>query len=143
MGSLTSASSVVLTFLVAAFCAKRATRDPMSVSFWICAFANNQYAIHHALGQETDLSESSFGVALRAPSCSDVVAVLDSNGGIYKRIWCGFELFFAQVAMPHRFGRTVNVALVNEHGVVSHGDGTSKDVNNMIQIIDSVRISQA
>merc|ERR1711972_814196 len=83
------------------------------------------------------------GVALRAPSCSDVVAVLDSNGGIYKRIWCGFELFFAQVAMPHRFGRTLNVALVNEHGVVSHGDGTSKDVTNMIQIVDSVRISQA
>ncbi|CAE7247159.1 unnamed protein product, partial [Symbiodinium sp. CCMP2456] len=82
-------------------------RNPKTWAFWICAFANNQYAIEHALGDfssdvtpRTAVMTSAFATALDA--VSDVVAVLDDRAIIYTRIWCCFELFSVARLIPER-----------------------------------------
>lgn len=123
---------------------KRLLRDPLSWSFWICAFANNQFALDHATGDGQDVHTSSFATALRCKSCKGVAAVLDEDGEIYRRIWCAFEIFYVTRVLPgHMNGRHLEVELVNGHGIVSSGDGTKEDINRMHDIIQNVCIADA
>mmetsp|Transcript_116423 Transcript_116423/g.329301 ORF Transcript_116423/g.329301 Transcript_116423/m.329301 type:complete len:629 (-) Transcript_116423:204-2090(-) len=113
------------------------------MAFWICAFCNNQFAVQHALGQNGDVTTSSFATALEADSCKYVVAVLDKDGHIYRRIWCAFELFYVTKHVPRSLHRELHIALANENGVVSHGDGTMMDVLNMRRTMEQVKTSEA
>lgn len=124
-------------------CAKK--RDYETWAFWICAFANNQYAIEHALGDfstdnspRTAVMTSAFATALGA--VDDVVAVLDDQGKIYTRIWCCFELFSVVRLLPERHGKHLEVFLVDESGVVSSGCG---NVKMMTRLIDKVKTAEA
>lgn len=118
-------------------------RDPLDFTFWVCAFCNNQYAVDHALGVDGDVSTSSFATALQAPSCTEVIAVLDDVGEIYRRIWCAFELFFVQVVMPSKLNKRIKIAIGNEHGVISDGDARSETITTVQEIIDFIRIEDA
>ncbi|CAE7548557.1 crt [Symbiodinium natans] len=120
-------------------------RDPGSWAFWICAFANNQYAIDHALGDSTGhtsprtaVLSSAFATALM--SVSDAVAILDDHARIYSRIWCCFELFSVARLLPQRQGIRLEIFIANETGVVSSGCG---NVSSMNMLIQSVKTSEA
>eukprot|EP00931_Biecheleriopsis_adriatica_P027959 TRINITY_DN16729_c2_g1_i1.p1 TRINITY_DN16729_c2_g1~~TRINITY_DN16729_c2_g1_i1.p1 ORF type:complete len:581 (+),score=95.03 TRINITY_DN16729_c2_g1_i1:56-1798(+) len=134
---------IIAAFCIALVLTSCRKRDPGTWSFWICAFANNQYALDHAIDEEGDACKSAFAEALRSPTCNSVVAVLDKHGSIYKRIWCGFELFFATLVLPKRFQRSVSVSLINEFGVLSQGDGELANVKVMEALIRDVNIEQS
>ncbi|CAJ1440574.1 unnamed protein product, partial [Effrenium voratum] len=70
-----------------------AGRDPKSVVFWICSFANAQWKVN--LGQS--LQESPFERALAAHSCKAVVMVLDEKAMPLTRIWCIYEVLRTSV----------------------------------------------
>jgi hypothetical protein len=116
-------------------------------SFWICAFANNQFAIEHALGDtrqgvtpRTAVMDSAFATALR--HVDDVVAVLDKEGKVYTRIWCCFELFSVVQLLPARCeGHHLEVFIANETGVVSSGCG--ENIRATRKIIDNIETSTA
>mmetsp|Transcript_69552 Transcript_69552/g.165892 ORF Transcript_69552/g.165892 Transcript_69552/m.165892 type:complete len:569 (-) Transcript_69552:152-1858(-) len=120
-------------------------RNPKTWAFWICAFANNQYAIEHALGDfssdvtpRTAVMTSAFATALDA--VSDVVAVLDDRAIIYTRIWCCFELFSVARLIPDRKGKELEIFIADESGVVSSGCG---NVGMMNALIDKVKTAEA
>jgi len=120
-------------------------RNPKAWAFWICAFANNQYAIEHALGDfsndvtpRTAVMTSAFATALDA--VNDVVAVLDDRGIIYTRIWCCFELFSVARLIPERKGKELEIFIADESGVVSSGCG---NVGMMNALIDKVKTAEA
>jgi len=105
-------------------------------SFWICAFANNQFAVEHATGLEGDVSTSAFAVALQ--NCQEMVAVIDPEAMIYKRIWCTFELFYA-AKLPHK----PKISLANAGGVFSAGAATRATVVQMHELLSTVRVADA
>jgi len=109
-------------------------------SFWICAFCNNQFAIDHAVGVDGNVLLSSFATALMSPSCTEVVAIIDQRGMIYRRIWCAFELFFVAKKLPKK---EMVVKLVNERGVISDGAAVSHDMKKMKMLMDHVRTATA
>jgi len=120
-------------------------RNPKTWAVWICAFANNQYAIEHALGDfstgltpRTAVMTSAFATALEA--VNDVVAVLDDRAIIYTRIWCCFELFSVERLIPERKQKKLEIFIADESGVVSSGCG---NVNLMDSLIDQVKTSDA
>eukprot|EP00928_Gymnodinium_smaydae_P080336 TRINITY_DN64052_c0_g1_i1.p1 TRINITY_DN64052_c0_g1~~TRINITY_DN64052_c0_g1_i1.p1 ORF type:complete len:579 (+),score=12.90 TRINITY_DN64052_c0_g1_i1:42-1739(+) len=125
-----------LTGLCAHLLTRRRKRHPGTWGFWICAFANNQFAVDHATGIGSDALESAFAVALQADSCKEVMAVFDRHGQIYTRIWCAFELFLASKL-------DVSVALGNEHGLISEGDASEAVVLQVQSVISSIRIDHA
>eukprot|EP00930_Biecheleria_cincta_P069889 TRINITY_DN57566_c0_g1_i1.p1 TRINITY_DN57566_c0_g1~~TRINITY_DN57566_c0_g1_i1.p1 ORF type:complete len:599 (+),score=72.83 TRINITY_DN57566_c0_g1_i1:79-1875(+) len=120
----------------------RTTVKRFDRTFWICAFANNQFAVEHALGSG-DATTSSFAIALRSPTCKDVVAVLDDDGAIYSRIWCAFELFCVSKLVPRWTQKEVPIALVNHLGVVSFGDVTFQTVLKIRSVIQNIKTSEA
>ncbi|CAJ1378379.1 unnamed protein product [Effrenium voratum] len=120
-------------------------REYETWSFWICAFANNQFAIDHALGDfsngatpRTAVMSSAFASAL--DSVHDVVAVLDDQAKIYTRIWCCFELFSVARLLPQRRGKSLEIFIANESGVVSSGCG---DVSMMSALLEKVQTKDA
>eukprot|EP00927_Polykrikos_kofoidii_P006632 TRINITY_DN12689_c0_g1_i1.p1 TRINITY_DN12689_c0_g1~~TRINITY_DN12689_c0_g1_i1.p1 ORF type:complete len:628 (+),score=64.92 TRINITY_DN12689_c0_g1_i1:138-1886(+) len=130
------------TVLASRYLDKR-PRDPSTWSFWICAFANNQYALEHSLPTD-GVKQSSFAVALRAPTCKEVFAILDDEGQLYSRIWCVFELFFAtRVLSTLLGGRPIAVSIGNEHGVVSDGDAPLRTVKWLTTKINGIQVADA
>lgn len=105
-------------------------------SFWICAFANNQFAVEHATGLGGDVATTAFAVALQ--NCSEMVAVIDPEAMIYSRVWCTFELFYAH-SLPHK----PKIALANAGGVFSSGSATRATVLQMHELLSRVRVSEA
>jgi len=64
--------------------------DPWeSVTYWICTFANNQYALDEELGE--GIFESSFYITLRSGSCRGTCLILREHAEPLKRSWCLFE----------------------------------------------------
>ncbi|CAE7628999.1 unnamed protein product [Symbiodinium sp. CCMP2592] len=61
-----------------------------TVSYWICAFSNNQYQIAHELG--TSHKDSSFYLALHSPFVQGTCMILDQKALPLTRSWCLFEL---------------------------------------------------
>lgn len=116
---------------------------PSNWSFWICAFANNQFEIQHAMGVDGDVMASAFAMALKAPSCSGVACVIDEHGEIYRRIWCAFELFCVKIVIPRDCGRYLEIALVNETGVLSQGDTTSNVMKTVDHLMTNVHCADA
>merc|ERR1712232_89630 len=116
-------------------------RDPMYWKFWICAFANNQYRIDHAVG--SDVWSSSFAQALESDSCKYVAAVLDKKGRIYTRIWCAFELFYTSQILQVEGNRDIGISLVNPAGNLTEGSANTEDTILMVDLIDNVHTEDA
>ena len=55
--------------------------------YWICAYANNQWNLE--LGES--LEESPFYKAME--KSKGTISILDSNGVVFNRIWCVYELY--------------------------------------------------
>jgi len=109
-------------------------------TFWICAFANNQYKLEHALGKNGNLESSAFATALRS-EIESVVCIIDPKCVIYTRIWCAFELFYVKCVLRHE--KQLPMVLINEKGVISEG-GLSGTVMHDIQLaIKNVRTAEA
>lgn len=62
----------------------------LSITYWICTFANNQYKIPEELGKTHQ--ESSFYLALHSSTCCGTCMVLDDRAVPLTRSWCLFEL---------------------------------------------------
>merc|ERR1719379_1716951 len=82
-------------------------------------------------------------MALASDSCAEVAAVLDPTGTIWKRIWCAFELFFVTAILPKACNRALNVAVINEEGVVSDGDSTTRSLLRVEEMIHGIHIAEA
>ncbi|CAK9112105.1 unnamed protein product [Durusdinium trenchii] len=141
--ALTTFAKIRCANLPWTFCAKK--REHEGWAFWICAFANNQYAIEHALGDfslgqspRSAVMTSAFATALA--SVDDVVALLDDQAKIYTRIWCCFELFSVMRLVPQRHGKQLEIFIVDESGVVSSGCG---NVRAMDKLIGKVKTREA
>lgn len=117
--------------------------DPMETSFWICAFANNQFAVGHAIGENGDVMTSSFASALQASACKQVAVILDSEITIYRRVWCAFEFFFAKVLLPQKMSKHMEISMIDEHGVVSDGDASRPTIRGLRKAIKDVKIAEA
>ncbi|CAJ1392324.1 unnamed protein product [Effrenium voratum] len=117
--SLVSALVMALALLEARFNRRQALRW----SFWICAFANNQHELSHALGGTVDAS--SFALALQSECLQSMVCVIDSQCVIYRRLWCAFELFYVTHVLPkggrHFSAKKIPLELANADGVISQG----------------------
>ena len=57
--------------------------------YWVCAYANNQWALGAAL--DVELEQTSFHKALTL--AVGTVSVLDRKGVTYTRVWCCYEIF--------------------------------------------------
>jgi len=112
-------------------------------SFWICAFANNQFAIDHAIGINDNLSTSSFATALEADTLMEVAAIVDDDVVVYRRIWCAFELFYARVVLPNKKDISPRVVLINKGGIISDGDAPRTTVRKLEEAMRSVKTAEA
>lgn len=75
-------------------CLEQHSKDrelPVDTSYWVCAYANNQWNIQADMGD--DPSTSSFRRAMRL--CKGTVSVLDPGAVCYSRVWCIFEIFIS------------------------------------------------
>lgn len=80
-------------------CLRQHARDrsyDADTSVWICAFANNQHELMHAVTAEP--RDSSFVRAIRA--ARGVVTIVDAQRSFFSRAWCGFEAFEATIGAP-------------------------------------------
>jgi hypothetical protein len=57
--------------------------------YWVCAYANNQWALGEAI--EADPSRTSFNKALAL--AEGTLSVIDSHRVAFTRIWCVYELY--------------------------------------------------
>ena len=109
-------------------------------TFWICAFANNQYKLEHALGKNGNLESSAFATALRS-EIESVVCIIDPKCVIYTRIWCAFELFYVKCVLRHE--KQLPMVLINEKGVISEGGLSGKVMYDIQLAIKNVRTADA
>jgi hypothetical protein len=85
-------------------CLKQHLHDrqlPEDTAYWVCAYANNQHRLGDEIPSNMDadgLVRSSFYRALMSASVVGVLAVVDSRGTVFSRIWCCFEMYLALVA---------------------------------------------
>ena len=56
-------------------------------TYWICAYANNQHDLSEL--NVVDPRETPFFKAMQL--CVGVLVILDKDGKVFTRIWCGFE----------------------------------------------------
>lgn len=132
----------LLLMLLEATCRRR---QALEWSFWICAFANNQYELEHALGGTVD--QSSFAIALRSDFLKSMVCVIDSDCTIYKRLWCTFELFYATYVLP-RGGenfqkKRLPIDFVNADGIISQGGLSQQVLFDIKSAITQVKSKEA
>jgi len=112
--------------------------------YWICSYANNQWDLSESITK--DPSKSGFTRAL-AIAGGRTVSILDSEGIVFSRIWCGYELYLTLLAEKmdngatgvwavytahkHTFQRYENPGYVDEPreavGIVSGRDGATSD----------------
>mmetsp|Transcript_11029 Transcript_11029/g.25225 ORF Transcript_11029/g.25225 Transcript_11029/m.25225 type:complete len:640 (-) Transcript_11029:101-2020(-) len=118
-------------------------KNYLDTSFWICAFANNQFAVDHAMPLDNDAATTSFALALQGDSVKEMVAILDKEAMIYSRIWCVFELFFTKCLLPARFKRVMDIAIANDRGLVSDGDSSEDTLWHIRKMLEDIRISEA
>ena len=63
------------------------------------AYANNQWALGDALTD--DPGQTSFHKAMAL--AEGTVSVLDKDGTVFTRIWCGYEVYVSLAAPPERY----------------------------------------
>lgn len=134
-----SITILVFGFLIMeAFWNKNQAKD---WTFWICAFANNQYKLEHALGKGGNLECSAFATALSG-DIQSVVCIIDPGCIIYTRIWCAFELFYVKCVLKDEKPK-LPIVLINEKGLISEG-GLRDELMKDIQVaIENVRTAAA
>uniref|UniRef100_A0A6S8A2X7 Uncharacterized protein n=1 Tax=Aplanochytrium stocchinoi TaxID=215587 RepID=A0A6S8A2X7_9STRA len=58
--------------------------------YWICAYANNQWDL---AGVNDELESTPFFKAMELSE--GTLSILDTNGTVFTRIWCGYELYLS------------------------------------------------
>lgn len=134
-----SITILVLCFLIMeAFWNKNQAKN---WTFWICAFANNQYKLEHALGKGGNLECSAFATALSG-DIQSVVCIIDPGCVIYTRIWCAFELFYVKCVLKDEKPE-LPIVLINEKGLISEGGLRDKLMKDIQVAIENVRTAAA
>jgi len=77
-----------------ALCLKQHLHDrnlQKDAAYWVCAYANNQWAVHQDIG--ADPATSSFQRAMGR--AAGTVSILDRDAVCYTRVWCIYETYIS------------------------------------------------
>ncbi|CAE7547709.1 TRIM71, partial [Symbiodinium sp. CCMP2456] len=77
-----------------ALCLKQHLHDrnlQKDAAYWVCAYANNQWAVHQEIG--ADPATSSFQRAMGR--AAGTVSILDRDAVCYTRVWCIYETYIS------------------------------------------------
>ncbi|CAE7624209.1 unnamed protein product [Symbiodinium sp. CCMP2456] len=99
-----------------------------SVSYWICAFSNNQYCIDEELGKSH--YESSFYLALHSSSVQGTCMILDEHALPLTRSWCLFEVL-QTMNLEKKRTDFVGLQFCTNTGVVNFGRATTEVALNI------------
>jgi hypothetical protein len=75
----------------------RHSHDTSSVTYWCCAFANNQNTYDSEVLDEGDILRSPFARAMLSQSCMGTVLLCDTEVTPLLRTWCVFEAHVTQL----------------------------------------------
>ncbi|CAK0830635.1 unnamed protein product [Prorocentrum cordatum] len=108
-------------------------------SFWISAFAHDQFEERGACSEHDDVMKSAFVEALCSDSVDSAIAVIDDDGVIGRRVWCGFELYWARANLNNK----LLVDTVSATGLLGQGDSNEGSRATMLDLIDSLEFENA
>lgn len=77
-----------------ALCLKQHLHDrnlQKDAAYWVCAYANNQWAVHQEIG--ADPATSSFQRAMGR--AAGTVSIVDRDAVCYTRVWCIYETYIS------------------------------------------------
>jgi len=86
-----------------------------SPPYWICAYANNQWALGDSVSN--DPGQSSFRKAM--DEAVGTVSILDHGGFVFTRIWCCYELYISLINPKEDYKWAVYTT--NEHKHDTYG----------------------
>ncbi|CAK8993365.1 unnamed protein product [Durusdinium trenchii] len=93
------------------------------VTYWICTFANNQWAVEAELGNG-QWQNSSFYLALTSSSCQGTSMIVDELALPLQRAWCLFEVLQTQLrATTETASAFEGLILCTSTGVLRNGQG--------------------
>jgi hypothetical protein len=90
--------------------------DILTRLYWVCAYANNQWALGGDVVE--DPNQSSFRKAMQVSL--GTVSILDSNTICYTRVWCGYEVY-TSIADPPRKNYLYDMHTLNPNSGVAVG----------------------
>ena len=111
-----------------------------SVSYWICAFSNNQYQIATELGASHQ--ESSFYLALHSPCVQGTCMILDEKALPLTRSWCLFELL-QTVNLENRRKDFQGLQFCTNTGIVNLGQTTTEVAINIGKRLAELSLADA
>jgi len=111
------------------------------LSYWVCSFSNNQWAVEEEVGKNWD--ESSFYLAMRSVGSKGTVMVFDEEALPLTRSWCLFELLQTQQLSHERPGHFLGLMLCSPLGVMNNGNGSMDLAMNVSRKLASLRLEDA
>ncbi|CAE7410388.1 unnamed protein product [Symbiodinium natans] len=111
-----------------------------TISYWICAFSNNQYQIAHELG--TSHKESSFYLALHSPVVQGTCMILDEKALPLTRSWCLFELL-QTVLLEKEREDFKGLQFCTNTGIVNFGQATTEVAITIGKRLAGLSLSEA
>eukprot|EP00439_Symbiodinium_sp_Y106_P039229 s22_g4.t2 len=108
------------------------------LSYWVCSFSNNQWAVEEEVGKNWD--ESSFYLAMRSVGSKGTVMVFDEEALPLTRSWCLFELLQTQQLSHERPGHFLGLMLCSPLGVMNNGNGSMDLAMNVRTATNSVHL---
>jgi len=111
-----------------------------TISYWICAFSNNQYQIAHELG--TSHKESSFYLALHSPVVQGTCMILDEKALPLTRSWCLFELL-QTVLLEKEREDFKGLQFCTNTGIVNFGQATTEVAITIGKRLADLSLSEA
>jgi len=115
-------------------------KSPGSISYWICAFSNNQYRIDEELG--TSHEDSSFYLALHSEWVVGTVMVLDEQALPLTRSWCLFELL-QTMNLERQRPNFHGLRFATNTGVLNLGQSTTEVAMNIGKKLSSLSLENA
>ncbi|CAE7220678.1 unnamed protein product [Symbiodinium natans] len=111
-----------------------------TISYWICAFSNNQYQIAHELG--TSHKESSFYLALHSAPVQGTCMILDEKALPLTRSWCLFELL-QTVLLEKKREDFKGLQFCTNTGIVNFGQATTEVAITIGKRLADLSLSEA
>ncbi|CAE7476370.1 unnamed protein product [Symbiodinium natans] len=115
-------------------------KSRLPISYWICAFSNNQYKVAEELGATHE--ESSFFLALHSPSVVGTVMVLDEQALPLTRSWCLFELL-QTMNLERCRSNFQGLRFCTNTGVLNLGQSTTEVAMNIGKKLSSLSLEDA
>ncbi|CAE8609243.1 unnamed protein product [Polarella glacialis] len=85
-------------------------RQPPTIPYWICTFANNQHDLSEL--NQLDLRQTPFVRAIMSPTCQGTVMIMDKTATPFRRSWCTLENYVTTTTM----GKKLDIAaLIDEN----------------------------